>query len=76
MECSLHPNQQIEQLTDGSIILRFTSNQQSQTLYWVSKWGPDAEILEPVELRQAAKEWSLEISNRYLRESTGFIRKY
>ncbi len=64
-ERSWHPNQEIEELSDGSIILRYTSNQQSQTLYWVSHWGPDAEILEPEELRQKAKEWFTETKNRY-----------
>lgn len=64
-ERSWHPNQKIEELADGSIILRYTSNQQSQTLYWVSKWGPDAEILEPEELRQKAKEWFSETASRY-----------
>ncbi len=64
-ERSWHPNQEIEELSDGSIILRYTSNQQSQTLYWVSHWGPDAEILEPEELRQKAKKWFTETQNRY-----------
>ena len=64
-ERTWHPNQEIEELADGSIILSYISNQQSQTLYWVSKWGPDAEILEPKELRQKAKEWFSETRNRY-----------
>jgi len=32
-EGSWHSNQEIEELSDGSIILKYTSNQQSQTLY-------------------------------------------
>ncbi|MDA3939839.1 MAG: WYL domain-containing protein [Spirochaetia bacterium] len=64
-ERSWHPNQEIEELADGSIILRYTSNQQSQTLYWVSHWGPDAEILEPEELRNKATKWFSETKSRY-----------
>jgi len=64
-ERAWHPNQKIEEQEDGSIILRYISNQQSQTLYWISKWGPEAEILEPEELRQKAKKWFTETKNRY-----------
>jgi proteasome accessory factor B len=52
-----HPGQHIEELDHGGIILRFRTNQQSQTLYWVGKWGPNAEILEPAELRERAAHW-------------------
>jgi len=65
-ERNWHPKQEIEELEDGSLLLRYTSNQQSQTLYWVSQWGPEAEILEPEELRQKAAKWFLETKNRYL----------
>jgi predicted DNA-binding transcriptional regulator YafY len=60
-----HPSQQIEKLEDGSIILRFTSNQQTQTIYWVAKWGNRAEILEPAELRKKAAEWFAGAAERY-----------
>ncbi len=51
-----HPDQQITKNPDGSITLSFNTNQQSQILFWVSQWGPDAEILKPEGLRQRAKE--------------------
>ncbi|MDA3810676.1 MAG: WYL domain-containing protein [Spirochaetaceae bacterium] len=69
-ERNWHPNQKIKELEDGSIILRFTSNQQSQTLYWVSQWGPQAEILEPEELRKKAAKWFLETNNRYFKKKS------
>lgn len=60
-----HPDQEIEELNDGSIILKYETNQQTQTLYWISGWGYNAEILEPEELRQKAADWFLKTKNRY-----------
>ncbi|MFW6364165.1 MAG: helix-turn-helix transcriptional regulator [Spirochaeta sp.] len=62
-----HSDQTVEQLDDGSIILRFRTNQQSQLLFWVSQWGPNAEILEPAGLRKRAGEWFSETAARYRR---------
>lgn len=60
-----HYDQQIERLPGGSIVVRFRTNQQSQVLYWVSQWGPNAEILEPPELRARAAEWFAGVAGRY-----------
>ncbi|AFG36998.1 helix-turn-helix transcriptional regulator [Spirochaeta africana] len=60
-----HSDQTIETLQDGGIVLRFRTNQQSQLLFWVSQWGPSAEILEPAELRDRAREWFRETAARY-----------
>jgi proteasome accessory factor B len=60
-----HPNQTVEWLDDGGIVLRFRSNQLNQTLYWVSQWGPNAEILEPAELRARAAAWLEGAARRY-----------
>nr|MDA3949223.1 Rpn family recombination-promoting nuclease/putative transposase [Spirochaeta sp.] len=51
-----HYDQEVERLRDGGIIVRFRTNQQSQVLFWVSQWGPNAEILEPPELRVRARD--------------------
>jgi len=66
-EKTWHPDQQIEDEKDGSIILKFTSNQQSQTLYWVSGWGPYAEVLSPESLRQKTAEWHRQAAQRYVK---------
>ncbi len=63
-----HPNQRIEKVTDGSIILRFTTNQQTQTLFWVSNWGPNAQILSPPELRARAAHWFRATADQYADE--------
>ena len=64
-ERTWHPDQSIEALKDGRIVLRFTTNQLSQSLFWISQWGPNAEVLEPPELRKMATEWFREASSRY-----------
>ena len=48
---------EVERLSDRSIIVRFRTNQQSQVLFRVSQSGPNAEILQPPELRDRAREW-------------------
>jgi proteasome accessory factor B len=60
-----HPEQTVEELGDGSIVVRFRTNQQSQVLFWVSQWGPQAEVLEPPELRDRAGRWFAETASRY-----------
>jgi predicted DNA-binding transcriptional regulator YafY len=60
-----HSDQEVERLPGGSIIVRFRTNQQSQVLFWVSQWGPNAEILEPPELRERAREWFAGAAGRY-----------
>lgn len=60
-----HYDQEVERLPGGSIIVRFRTNQQSQVLFWVSQWGPNAEILEPPELRERAREWFSDAAERY-----------
>jgi proteasome accessory factor B len=60
-----HPEQEIEEQADGGIILRFRTNQSQQTLFWVSQWGPNAEILEPADLREQAAAWTAAAAARY-----------
>ena len=63
-----HADQEVERLHDGGIILRFRTNQQSQVLFWVSQWGPNAEILvETPELRDRAREWFAGTAGRFHR---------
>ncbi|MFW5842542.1 MAG: helix-turn-helix transcriptional regulator [Spirochaetota bacterium] len=60
-----HYDQTVERLPGGSIIVRFRTNQQSQVLFWISQWGPNAEILEPPELRDRARQWFTGAAERY-----------
>ena len=65
MERPWYPDQQIEKLADDSIILKLTTNQQTQTLFQVAQWGSHAEILKPEELRQKAGKWFFDCAERY-----------
>lgn len=41
---------------DGSLLFEVTINHDREFLGWLSQYGPDAEILEPVSYREAMKE--------------------
>lgn len=60
-----HPRQSIEEHPDGSVTMRFRSNQLEETLFWTMRWGPEAEILEPPELRSMAAGWLRETLENY-----------
>ncbi len=51
-------------VADRAIVFRYRTNQQSQTLFRVGQ-GPNAEILEPPELRERAAEWFGQAADRY-----------
>lgn len=49
-----HPTQRIEHQLDGSIILVMNAAGTTELLNWVLGYGPNAEILEPLALRERA----------------------
>ncbi|MCI0605117.1 transcriptional regulator [bacterium] len=49
-----HPTQQVEPQKDGSIILTIHAAGTTELLNWVLGYGPNAEILEPLALRERA----------------------
>lgn len=51
-----HSSQTIEKMDDGSIILKMISSEYDDLLKWVLGFGYEAEILEPVFLRDQAKQ--------------------
>jgi predicted DNA-binding transcriptional regulator YafY len=52
-----HPSQEIKDLSDGGLILRFRAGGLDEIKRWVMSYGAHAEVLEPPELRMAvAKE--------------------
>ena len=46
----------LKELSDGSLLFEVTLNDDFEFIQWVMKYGPDAEILEPIEYRQRLKE--------------------
>jgi predicted DNA-binding transcriptional regulator YafY len=55
-ERTWHQNQEIDAQNDGSLILKFKTNQKEEVLYWISAWGPEATLLSPDFLVQAYQE--------------------
>mgnify|MGYP001627219939 CR=1 FL=1 len=55
-ERSWHPSQEIEELPDGGLILRFFTGGLDEVKRWVMGYGSHAEVLAPESLRQAIRE--------------------
>jgi len=51
-----HDTQKIEDLPDGGLILQFTTAALDEVKRWVMQYAEHAEVLEPVELREAVKQ--------------------
>ena len=47
-----HSTQVIEEQTDGSVILKMRIGALDAVMHWVMRYGKEAEVLEPKELRQ------------------------
>jgi predicted DNA-binding transcriptional regulator YafY len=47
-----HPSQQIEELPDGGLILRFQTSSWGEVTRFILQYGSNAEVLEPADLRE------------------------
>jgi predicted DNA-binding transcriptional regulator YafY len=47
-----HPSQQIEELPDGGLILRFQTSSWGEVTRFILQYGSNAEVLEPTDLRE------------------------
>ena len=47
-----HPSQQVEEHSDGSLLLRFRASGEFEIVRWILGWGEAVEVVEPPELRQ------------------------
>lgn len=56
MEEELFVSPKMTNQSDGSMLFEVTLNQDREFLGWLSQYGPDAEILEPVSYRQEMQE--------------------
>jgi predicted DNA-binding transcriptional regulator YafY len=50
-ETNWHETQRIEDLPDGGCVMRITVGSTQEMKPWIRQWGPDCEVLEPLELR-------------------------
>lgn len=55
LERKWHTNQSVEQKSDGSVLLKFKSNQKQQVLSWVMSFGKNVTVLNPPELIEKIK---------------------
>lgn len=60
-----HETQQIEELADGGLILRFQTGGLGEVKRWVMQYGGHAEVLEPEELRQTIQDEIEQLKLRY-----------
>lgn len=63
-----HPSQQLEDLPDGGVLLRVWVAGTHEIRRWIMGYGSEAEVLEPVALRQEIKAEIEKLQNLYSSE--------
>lgn len=64
------PGQKLTRRKDGTLILTFTATSRFEVISWVLGFGPDAELLEPEDLRREVREKAVAIVGRYAESKT------
>jgi predicted DNA-binding transcriptional regulator YafY len=64
-ECVWHPSQVIEDLPDGGCVMTLQVGSLLEVTPWIRSWGPDIEVLEPMELRNEFREWAAQLREVY-----------
>lgn len=65
LEREWHKNQQVEENEDGSVLLKFTSNQKEMILSWVMGFGTAATVIKPPELREQIRAECEKVAGKY-----------
>lgn len=65
MEREWHKDQILEQKEDGSVLLKFTSNQKEMIFSWILSFGYSATVLKPERLRAELKAECLKVLGKY-----------
>lgn len=65
LEREWHKNQIMEQREDGSVYLKFSSNQKQQIKSWVLGFGPSVKVLSPEGLKNDVLESAKKVLERY-----------
>lgn len=60
-----HQSQQIQDLPDGGCILTLQVGSTLEMTPWIRGWGPDVEVIEPVELREQINNWAIQLCAIY-----------
>lgn len=64
-ETRWHLSQKIEDLEDGGCVLTVRVGSTLEMTPWIRGWGPDVEVLEPLELREQFKGWAERLDRMY-----------
>lgn len=64
-ETNWHETQRIEDLPDGGCILHITVGSTLEMKPWIRQWGPDCEVLSPLELRHEIADEMRRAGNIY-----------
>ncbi len=65
LEREWHKNQSVQALEDGSVLLKFMSNQKEMVFNWVMSFGNAATVVKPDELRKKIKEEASLMAEKY-----------
>lgn len=65
LEREWHKNQVVEQKEDGSILLKFKSNQKQMIFSWVLSFGAAVKVLSPKDLQDEVKKECLKVVEEY-----------
>ncbi len=60
-----HPSQIITDLPDGGCLLKLKIGSLMEITPWIRSWGPDAEVIAPVELRERFCTWTKQLYAMY-----------
>ena len=64
-ESNWHPTQSLEEMADGSVVMRVTVATTMEIGRWVRGWGDKAEVLEPITLREELRDEAVRLARRY-----------
>jgi len=65
LEREWHKDQVMEQKEDGSVLLKFTSNQKQQVMSWVLSFGDAVTVLAPESLKKEISETIKKVMDKY-----------
>lgn len=65
LEREWHKDQIIEQKDDGSVLLKFKSNQKEMVFNWIMSFGSSATVIKPESLRNKIKAECLKMAEKY-----------
>ncbi|MCI6798654.1 MAG: WYL domain-containing protein [Spirochaetia bacterium] len=65
MEREWHKDQIIEQNEDGTVLLKFKSNQSQMIYTWLLSFGNNATVIKPQELREKIRAECEKVAEKY-----------